>query len=305
IENSVRDLWSIVNFVLPGYLGGRKEFAERFEKPLAAGSAPALQERLARRLKPIVKRRLKREVAADLPERLEQTHYCDLTPKQRAVYRQILDQSRATLLDAEGGRKRMLALTALLRLRQACCDLRLLGLRDIGEADASAKLDALGELLAEAVAGGHRVLVFSQFVEMLQGLVPRLHQGGHAYCYLDGKTRNRSEVVAKFQNDPAIPVFLISLKAGGVGLNLTGADTVIHLDPWWNPAVEAQATDRAHRIGQRRVVTAYKLIARDTVEEKILALQERKKAATAALLDTDLGSAGSGLSEMEILELFE
>ena len=312
IENSVRDIWSVMNFVMRGYLGKRKDFADRFEKPISSGGAEggALQARLARRLKPVVLRRLKSEVAEELPEKIEQTIYCDLNAAQRDIYGSILRESRATIFDAEGGHRRMLALTALLRLRQACCDLRLLNLPDeVVGTEVSAKLAAVEELLEEAVAGGHRVLIFSQFVQMLQGLVPMLHEKGMEYCYLDGKTKHRGEVVARFQGDASIPVFLISLKAGGVGLNLTGADTVIHLDPWWNPAVEAQATDRAHRIGQERVVTAYKLIARGTVEEKILALQEKKAAVVGAVLAAGEGGLGeggrAGLHEAEILDLFE
>ncbi len=308
IENSVRDLWSIMNFACPGYLGSRKDFSERFEKPLyGSGNSSSVQRRLIRRLRPVILRRLKSQVAADLPEKIQQVIYCDLNPTQQEVYGKILQDSRETILDAEGGRKRMLALTALLRLRQACCDLRLLGLQEIDPDKASVKTDVLEEILNEAIEGGHRVLVFSQFVEMLQILVPVLAEKGVNFCYLDGKTKRRGEVVAKFQDNEDIPVFLISLKAGGVGLNLTGADTVIHIDPWWNPAVEAQATDRAHRIGQTRVVNSYKLIARNTVEEKILALQDRKRSMTENLLDggagIDLGD--SGLSESELMSFFE
>ena len=303
IENSVKDLWSIMNFVMPGYLGERSQFVDRFEKPLARGDAPELQRRLARRLKPVVLRRLKEEVAEDLPEKIEQVRYCELSDSQRQVYKSILEESRGMIHDAEGGRRRMLALTALLRLRQACCDLRLLNLPGVGEEDGSVKMKELEGLLEEAVAGGHRVLVFSQFVQMLQGIVPVLMEKGFEFCYLDGQTRNRGEVVRRFQ-ESSIPVFLISLKAGGVGLNLTGADTVIHIDPWWNPAVEAQATDRAHRIGQKRVVTSYRLITRNTVEEKILALQERKRKLIASTLDKEVSAPGAGLSENEIFELF-
>jgi SNF2 family DNA or RNA helicase len=171
----------------------------------------------------------------------------------------------------------MVVLSALLRLRQVCCDLRLLKLEGVNAANASGKLDLFGELLEEVIDGGHRVLVFSQFVSMLTLLREQLQEEGIDYCYLDGSTTDRAAVVDRFQRQESIPVFLISLKAGGVGLNLTGADTVIHFDPWWNPAVEDQATDRAHRIGQTRVVTSYKLITRDTVEEKILTLQNRKR----------------------------
>lgn len=302
VENSLQDLWSIMQFALPGYLGPRKAFLERFEKPLRKGEDPALARRLARKLKPVVLRRLKTEVATDLPDRIEQVRYCELAPKQQTIYRQLLSESRSQIDAAEDGRKRMVALTALLRLRQACCDLRLLPGLKVEDQDAGIKLDELESLLAEAVAGGHRVLVFSQFVQLLQGVVPLLISNQWDYCYLDGSTRKRAEVVERFQEGTA-PVFLISLKAGGVGLNLTGADTVIHLDPWWNPAVEAQATDRAHRIGQKKVVTSYKLITKGTVEEKILALQEEKK----KLMESALSEGGAlvpGLQEDELIGLF-
>lgn len=303
IENSLQDLWSIMNFALPGYLGPRKAFAERFEKPLRRGGEPALARRLARKLKPVLLRRLKTEVASDLPDRIEQVRYCDLTPKQAGVYRSLLKESRSQVDQADEGKKRMVALTALLRLRQACCDLRLLPGMQVEDRDAGIKLDELKSLLEEAIRGGHRVLVFSQFVQLLQGVVPLLLENKWDYCYLDGQTKKRADVVDRFQEGNA-PVFLISLKAGGVGLNLTAADTVIHLDPWWNPAVEAQATDRAHRIGQKKVVTSYKLITRGTVEEKILALQEEKK----ELMSAALGSGPAlvpGLEEGELMSLFE
>lgn len=196
----------------------------------------------------------------------------------------------------------MLVLSALLRLRQVCCDLRLLK-SDKPDPDAtSGKLELFRELLEEVLDGGHRVLVFSQFVGMLALLQEELKREGVEYCYLDGSTQDRGEVVNRFQSSPQIPVFLISLKAGGVGLNLTGADTVIHFDPWWNPAVEDQATDRAHRIGQTRVVTSYKLIARDTVEEKILTLQKRKREVIQATIGGEEQFAAS-LSWEEIQEL--
>ena len=302
VENSVRDLWSIMQFALPRYLGRRQDFAERFEKPLSSSEPSAsVRDRLSRRLRPVVLRRLKSEVAKDLPDKIEQVVYCDLKPKQRDFYEALLSESRSAILDADGGRQRMLALTALLRLRQTCCDLRLLGIEGVKDDEASVKAEIVGELLDEAIEGGHRVLVFSQFVEMLQILVPDLAAKEVDFCYLDGSTRNRSEVVKRFQ-EKDVPVFLISLKAGGVGLNLTAADTVIHVDPWWNPAVEAQATDRAHRIGQANVVTSYKLITRGTVEEKILALQNRKREMTEALL-SEAGDAG--LTKGEMLKLLE
>ena len=281
LENSVLDLWSIFDFLMPGYLGTAKDFRERYELPIAKEKNAEAQTRLARRLRPFMLRRLKRDVAEDLPAKLEQVSFCELTPDQRSVYQQVIEASRKEVLEAVGAqgiaKSRMVVLTALLRLRQVCCDLRLLKLDNVNPANASGKLEMFGELLEEVIDGGHRLLVFSQFVGMLTLLKERLAEEKIEFCYLDGSTTNRAAVVEKFQTNAAIPVFLISLKAGGVGLNLTGADTVIHFDPWWNPAVEDQATDRAHRIGQTKVVTSYKLITRDTVEEKILTLQNRKR----------------------------
>ena len=323
MENSVRDLWSIMRFALPGYLGVRDDFRERYEQPLSKGGAEEVRERLSRRLRPVLLRRRKRDVAKELPDRIEQTAFCDLTPAQKKVYQQLLEQSRLKLDHARqqknAGQGRMLVLTALLRLRQACCDVRLLGLgpqpRPKAEdapapenpappgggvsaapafipqppSPSSAKLTLLDELLEEIVEGGHRVLIFSQFVSMLKILSAHLDACGLRYSYLDGgtKPRDRTTAVERFQTDESVTAFLISVKAGGVGLNLTGADTVIHFDPWWNPAVEAQATDRAHRIGQTKVVTAYRLIARGTVEEKIFALQNRKKELTKAVVERE------------------
>jgi len=289
LENSVLDLWSIFDFLMPGYLGAAQDFRERYEIPLTRDKDAAVQARLARRLRPFILRRLKREVARDLPARLEQVAFCELTEDQRAVYQQVVEASRREVLEAVGAqglaRSRMIILTALLRLRQVCCDLRLLKLDNVNPATASGKMELFGELLEEVLDGGHRVLVFSQFVSMLTLLREKLAAEAIDFCYLDGSTLNRAEVVERFQQNAEIPVFLISLKAGGLGLNLTGADTVIHFDPWWNPAVEEQASDRAHRIGQTRVVTNYKLITRNTVEEKILALQTRKR----ELIDATLG----------------
>ncbi len=281
LENSVLDLWSIFDFLMPGYLGGAQDFRERYETPLMRDKNTQVQARLARRLRPFILRRLKREVARDLPEKLEQVSFCELTEDQRTVYQRVIEASRREVMDSVGtqglAKSRMVILSALLRLRQICCDLRLLKLENVNPETASGKLELFAELLEEVLDGGHRVLVFSQFVSMLTLLRQKLTEEAIEFCYLDGSTSNRSQVVDQFQSSAKIPVFLISLKAGGVGLNLTGADTVIHFDPWWNPAVQDQASDRAHRIGQTRVVTTYKLITRNTVEEKILGLQNRKR----------------------------
>ena len=304
MENSVRDLWSLMNFVAPGYLGSRSDFRERYEKPLTTNPEPALQRRLARRLRPFLLRRRKAEVARELPQKIEQVVPCELGPTQRATYHALLREIQQGIGKgaANDGATRMKMLTGLLRLRQTCCDLRLLGLLPNEKQETSAKLDLLDELLQEIIDGGHRVLIFSQFVKMLDLIRHRLEAGGTAHCYLAGLTMNRQAEVDRFQNDQTIPVFLISLKAGGVGLNLSAADTVIHFDPWWNAAVEAQATDRAHRIGQTRVVTSYKLIARDTVEEKILHLQKRKRELASAMLETE-EPLMSGLTSEDLAEL--
>jgi superfamily II DNA or RNA helicase len=322
LENSVLDLWSIFDFLMPGYLGSAQDFRERYEVAIVRDRDAAAQKRLAQRLRPFLLRRLKREVARDLPEKMEQVSYCDLNEDQRALYQQILDASRREIANAVSvngvAKSRMLVLTALLRLRQICCDVRLLKLEQphssgngAGQGTAnentqseplSGKVELFEELLEEVIDGGHRVLIFSQFTTMLGLLRESLEAQKIEFCYLDGSTKDRAQVVEKFQRDARIPVFLISLKAGGVGLNLTGADTVIHFDPWWNPAVEAQATDRAHRIGQKKIVTSYKLITRGTVEEKILNLQNRKKAMTQTLLSGEEELTGS-LSWEEIQDL--
>ncbi len=293
IENSVADLWSIMDFLMPGYMGEHEAFRFNYEQPIAQGgpTAEIPQAKLRRKLQPFLLRRLKRDVAKDLPPKIERVATCTLTADQRNVYRELLEQSRRRILDMvdqQGfNRSRMEILKTLLRLRQVCCHLELLKLPGLESRYPSAKLDLLQELLSEAMDAGHRVLIFSQFVSMLTILRRELEAAGHAYCYLDGSTKERLKVVHEFNRNRSIPVFLISLKAGGTGLNLTGADMVIHYDPWWNPAVENQATDRAYRIGQHRTVYAIKLIARDTVEERVLAMQRRKQSIIDATLETD------------------
>lgn len=332
LENSVLDLWSIFDFLMPGYLGRAQDFRERYELPISRDKNAETQARLARRLRPFILRRTKREVAADLPEKLEQIAFCEMTDEQRALYQQVFEATRREVLESAGdqglARGRMIMLNALLRLRQICCDPRLLKLpaesaepsepsaaglaaapppaipraADSPPPPGSGKVELFQELLEEVIDGGHRVLVFSQFTSMLALLREALAAGEIPHCYLDGSTRDRAGVVSTFQRDTSIPVFLISLKAGGTGLNLTGADTVIHFDPWWNPAVEAQATDRAHRLGQTRTVTSYKLITRDTIEEKILLLQQRKRELIAATIGDEQQLAAT-LTWDEIQEL--
>lgn len=301
VENGVSDLWSIMDFLMPGYLGSHEAFRRRYEQPISQGGedGEAAQARLRRKLEPFLMRRLKRDVAKELPPKIERTAWCSLTPDQREVYRQLLEASRRRITDmvAEKGfnASRMEILRTLLRLRQVCCHLDLLKLEHVQSQAPSAKLDLLVELLMEAMDGGHRVLIFSQFVSMLTLLRQEFERRGWTYAYLDGATQNRMDVVKRFNTDRSIPAFLISLKAGGTGLNLVGADMVIHYDPWWNPAVVDQATDRAYRIGQDRTVYSIKLIARDTVEEKVLALQRRKQ----MVIDATVRAGGRALQSMD------
>ncbi len=281
LENSPFDLWSIFDFLMPGYLGTAKEFKTRYEVPIFKSGDTNAQNRLRQRVRPFILRRTKKEVVKELPSKIDQVAYCDLSPEQAAVYKEILGQARKMVFNSSGkdggDQKRLTVLTTLMRLRQACCHLSLLPIQ--GEKtwkEPSSKLDHFFELLEQARDGNHRVLVFSQFVRLLKVIGEELKKRELTYCYMDGSTIDRKGEVKRFQTDKSVPVFLISLKAGGTGLNLTGADTVVHFDPWWNPAVQEQATARAHRIGQTRVVNSYKLIARGTVEEKIIELQKKK-----------------------------
>lgn len=280
VENGVRDLWSIFRFVQPGWLGGREEFKSRYE----GCDSPAAMERLKLKISPFFLRRTKDQVAPDLPTKLVIDEFCDLTPDQQSVYKQLLEEGRRRvdeMLDSKNsGAARMRMLTALLRLRQTCCDLAILGNERFNQmlpAKRSGKLERLLELLEGAITGGHRVLVFSQFQKQLLEIQRCVEKRDWDCLRLDGQTRDRQKLVDRFQSADGPPLFLISLKAGGYGLNLTAADTVIHFDPWWNPAAESQATDRAHRIGQTRPVTVYRLLTRGTVEEKVVRLQEKKR----------------------------
>ena len=272
VENSLDDLLSLFSFLMPGYLqqpGGK----------LSVDDKAWHNKRQTERAAAYILRRTKKEVAPELPEKIEKTFFCELGSQQQRFYQDTLEKTRRDIFNLEmsganSGRVQFAAFTELLRLRQACVDPRILD-ENFPE-KSSAKLAAFDEVLDECLDAGSRMLVFSSFVTALQLLAGHLEQKGHRFCYLDGKTKNRLAICDQFNEDSGIPVFLISLKAGGTGLNLTGADTVLHYDPWWNPAAEAQATDRAHRIGQTKVVTSIKLIAAGTVEEKVLELQARK-----------------------------
>jgi len=292
IENHLGELWSIFEFLNPGMLGTASVFKKHASGASAADEGA--RSLLARALRPFILRRTKKQVVEDLPDKVEQTLFCDLEPEQRQIYEELKAHYRQALLRKEApelGRSKIEVLEALLRLRQAACHPGLIDPERSG--DSSAKLDMLMPQLAEVAEEGHKILVFSQFTKFLGLVRDRLDAEGIKYEYLDGRTRNRAERVENFQNDPSIPLFLISLKAGGLGLNLTSADYVYLLDPWWNPAVEAQAIDRSHRIGQTQQVFAYRLIARDTVEQKILELQQKKRDLADAILDENRNVIGT------------
>jgi len=277
VENSVSDVWSIFDFLLPDYLGDYASFKESVEEPIAVGGpgGAAAQEKLHHKLHPFILRRLKRDVAKDLPEKIVKVAYCPLSEEQQRLTNEIRQKAKAAKTKFE-------MLAVLMRLRQVANHTALVTKMGEGE---SGKLDVFFELLDEAIDAGHRVLVFSQFVQMLSILRAELGRRGIEHCYLDGATKDRLDECRRFNTNPSIPVFLISLHAGGTGLNLTGADMVVHFDPWWNPAVEAQATDRAHRIGQKRTVYVVKMIAEHSVEERVLALQRRKQEVIDATVD--------------------
>ena len=310
VENSLDDLRSLFDFILPGFI-------EKLPPGVRGPDRAWHDARLRAQTAAYILRRTKGSVAPELPAKLEQVIWCELSPKQKKLYQQVQQKGEKELIDlaAKGageGHIRMAALTQLLRLRQICCDPRLLqseqapaeGTLAAELTDAavdSAKLEALRELISEAVDDGHRILIFSQFTSLLALLRDDLKSQEIEYCYLDGSMtpKARQAEVDRFQKTNQVPIFLLSLKAGGTGLNLTGADTVVHFDPWWNPAIEAQATDRAHRIGQTKVVTSYKLIASGTVEEKVLGLQDEKRALLADVFEASEAAA----SKLSIADL--
>lgn len=317
LENGVRDLWSIFQFALPGYLGNQKSFQERFESPIQGGldlpAGRAAAVRLQKLTQPYFLRRTKRQVLKDLPEKIEQVLWCTPSAAQAEFYRKILEEGREEIKAArrrsgQNGAK-MTMFTVLLRLRQVCCDLRLTGvppdaLEGLEPDDLSGKWAALMDQTEAALESGGKILVFSQFVQFLRLMRDRFGGQKHSLAYLDGSSQDRSAQVERFQKDPSCRIFLISLKAGGYGLNLTAADSVILADPWWNPAVEAQAIDRAHRIGQQKVVNAYRLVMRGMVEERILKLQAQKRGLVEATLN-DQAPLMEGLSEAELESLID
>jgi len=308
VENRLDELWSQMHFVNPGLLGGRGAFRETYDRPIEAGE-PGAAARLRHRIRPFLLRRLKADVAAELPPRTDAVLHCELDSEERKVYEAIrLATQKQVVAQLDAGGSVMHVLEALLRLRQAACDAALVpgqarafGVLPDGSPRASAKLRRLVASLEELVSAGHKALVFSQWTSLLDRVEPQLDGAAIAYSRLDGSTRDRAAVVREFQSPGGPPVLLISLKAGGTGLNLTAADHVFLLDPWWNPAAEDQAADRAHRIGQDRPVLVFRLVAKDTVEERILELGERKR----ALADAALGEAhrAAALTRDDLLSL--
>jgi superfamily II DNA or RNA helicase len=281
LENHLGELWSLFHFLMPGFLGHESDFNQLFRLPIEKRGDALRRQELTRRIAPFVLRRDKGEVASELQPKTEIVQSVELAEPQRRLYETIraaMAEKVGDLLRQKGlARSHIEVLDALLKLRQACCDPRLVKLESARKVRQSAKLELLMEMLEELLEEGRKILLFSQFTSMLALIEEELAARRLKYVKLTGQTRKRDEVIAAFQRGAA-PLFLVSLKAGGVGLNLTAADTVIHYDPWWNPAVERQATDRAHRIGQDKPVFVYKLVAADTVEEKILQLQQRKQA---------------------------
>jgi len=298
VENRLGELWSIFSFLMPGYLPPYKTFCARFEKPIVQEEDQNAVRRLNQLTGPFILRRMKAEVLQELPPKTENIHRIELEPQQRKLYLAAVVDAREKLRAAKPEDK-MAVFAVLMRLRQICCDPRLVGDNWTG---GSAKLDACMELVTAAVEGGHRILLFSQFTSMLELLAKRLDEAGVSHFTLQGSTPKpvRAELVRRFNNGEA-GVFLISLRAGGTGLNLTAADIVIHYDPWWNVAAQNQATDRAYRIGQKNPVQVYKLIAQDTIEEKIVELQAAKQ----SLAETVTGSADGAILSMKPEELLQ
>jgi len=302
MENNLMELWSLLSITAPGLFPHPGRFRDFYARPIENGGRPELLGQLRRRIRPLVKRRTKEQVAADLPAKQEQVLEVDLHPRHRVIYQRHLQRERQKILGLidDLSHNRFTILRSLTLLRQLSLHA---GLVDDTHADVpSSKLDALAEHLRDVTGGGHQALVFSQFTGYLGRVRARLDAEGIEYCYLDGKTTDRAAVISRFK-DGAVPVFLISLKAGGFGLNLTEADYCFLLDPWWNPATEAQAVDRTHRIGQTRNVMVYRLIARDTIEEKVMALKERKAELFASVMD-DGNAFGATLDAEDIRGLF-
>ena len=307
IENRLEELWSVFDFLMPGFLFNVAEFNFRYVNPIMERQDKTVEKRLKMQIYPFILRRMKRDVAKDLPDKVENIAYCEMTPEQKDFYLEVLDSTKEELfksIEQNGLEKsRMSIFSALLRLRQICCHPRLYD-KDMVKGDIqSGKFEHLKGMLEQIISEGHRVLLFSQFVDMLDIIKAWCERAGIPYEYLTGKTKDRQGAVERFNSSTSIPIFLISLKAGGTGLNLTGADYVIHYDPWWNPAVEDQATDRAYRIGQTKKVFVYRIITKNTVEEKIQKLKSIKRNLVDSVISVDRNITKS-LTIDDIKEIF-
>ncbi len=306
IENSLDELWSLFDFLMPGFLSSYDRFVEKYVRVSGAEHVKNI-EYLRKKISPFILRRMKSDVLSDLPPVAEITYHCQLSDVQQALYRSYAESARdelVKLVERDGfDRVQIHVLATLTRLKQICCHPAIFA-KEKAETGDSAKYEMLMDLLQTLVEGKHKTVIFSQYTRMLQIMREDFVQKGIRFVYLDGSSKNRLEVVKQFNEDPAIPVFLVSLKAGGTGLNLVGADTVIHYDMWWNPAVENQATDRVHRIGQKKSVSAYKLITLGTIEEKIAELQRRKKGLVKKVVSCD-DEAIAKLTWEDVLELLK
>lgn len=307
LENRPEELWSIFDFLAPGFLGSLRYFRKTYVLAMNKQEND-VRGLLRMRLQPLILRRLKQQVASDLPDKIESTMRCEMGSAQRALYEHVAGELRASIKEKiskvgiESAQMDILA--ALTRLRQICCDPALLPIPNGVKTPASAKLELFEELIREALDSDRAIVVFSQFVQMQRRIIDVVRKLGVEPLWLHGGTKNRDKVVANFQDPKGPPVIVVSLRAGGTGLTLTRADTVVHYDPWWNPAVERQATDRAHRLGQKKVVSVYRLICANSIEERVLALAERKEALAQELLASEGGAGAKQISSEEVLALF-
>jgi SNF2 family DNA or RNA helicase len=307
-ENRPMELWSIMDFLMPGYLGSYEFFRTNIERPiLEGGTSVEVAQLLNAKTRPFILRRLKADVEKELPPKMESVLHVEMTASQKHIYTQILNEVRPKVFEAiskkgiQGASISILA--ALLRLRQVCNHPNSIDAFSEVPGFDSGKFNLLKDLTLEALESGRKILLFSQFRGMLSIIRTWLDEIGTQYLYLDGATRNRQDLIDKFSQDESVRLFLISLKAGGAGLNLMAADTVIIYDPWWNPAVESQAVDRAHRIGQTKTVSVYRLVTEDSVEQKIMALKARKSKIVDALINEN-GLSTVKLTKGDLESLF-
>ena len=306
IENSLEELWSLFDFLMPGFLSSYDRFVEKYIRVSGEEQTKNLQY-LRKKVAPFILRRMKADVLEDLPPVSEIVYHCQLSKTQHDLYKSYAESARdelVKLVERDGFDKVQIhVLATLTRLKQICCHPAIFAKENPEEGDSS-KYDMLIELLQTLIEGNHKTVIFSQYTKMLQIMRDDFEAMGIRFVYLDGSSKNRLDIVNQFNNDPTISVFLVSLKAGGTGLNLVGADTVIHYDMWWNPAVENQATDRVYRLGQKQSVSVYKLVTLHTIEEKIVEMQSRKKGLVKKVVSCD-DEAIAKLTWEDVLELLQ